>query len=239
MSGQWRLLLAALRFGSHLPAAAFKGTGVAYPGAAARYFPVAGALVGALGGAVYWLGAQLWPTSIAVVLAMLATTAMSSRRRESADAGQPAGEPAPRGGGSALDGGGRAFGIVAFVFALLLKYNALMALSAAGLPFAAPANAALGLIMICGHAASFALAVSVMGVSSGSLSIALLIGFAPAAVLGIPGLVGLAGAVIGSLGFAAYLRFERSAGSRDALDMTRLLSEACFYLGALAAWSYV
>jgi adenosylcobinamide-GDP ribazoletransferase len=248
MSGQWRLFLAALRFGSHLPAAAFKGTEAAYPGAAARYFPVAGALIGALGAAVYWLGTQLWPTSIAVVLAMLATTAMSSRRRESADAGQPAGEPAPRGGGSALDGGGRAFGIVAFVFALLLKYNALMALSAAGLPFAAPANAALGLIMICGHAASCALVISLIAsptrvsstpVSNGDLSLALALGFVPAALLGIPGLFALVAAILARVGYGAYLRRNHRAIAAAEIYAAQQLTEVCFYLGALASWTYV
>jgi adenosylcobinamide-GDP ribazoletransferase len=241
MSGQRRLFLAALRFGSHLPAAAFKGTEIANPGAAARYFPVVGALVGALGGGVYWLGTQLWPTSIAVVLAMLATTAMSGRRREHGGADQPAGEPAHH-------GGGRAFGMVGFVFALLLKYNALMALSAAGLPFAAPANAALGLIMICGHAASCALVISLIasptGVSStpvtnGDLSLALGLGFVPAALLGIPGLIALVAAILARVGYSAYLRHNHRAIAAAEIYTAQQLTEVCFYLGALASWTYV
>ena len=247
MSGQWRLFLAALRFGSHLPAAAFKGAEVAYPGAAARYFPVAGALVGALGGGVYWLATQLWPTSIAVVLAMLATTAMSGRRRENADAGQSAGEPALHGDGRAL-GGGPAFGMVGFVFALLLKYNALMALSAAGLPFAAPANAALGLIMICGHAASSALVISLIAsptrvsstpITNGDLSLALGLGFVPAVLLGIPGLFALVAAILARVGYGAYLRRNHRAIAAAEIYAAQQLTEVCFYLGALASWTYV
>jgi adenosylcobinamide-GDP ribazoletransferase len=248
MSGQWRLLLTALRFGSHLPVAAFKGTQVAYPGAAARYFPLAGALVGALGAGVYWVGAQLWPTSIAVVLAMLATTAMSGRRRENADAEQPAREPGPHSGRRALDGGGRAFGMVAFVFALLLKYNALMALSAAGLPFAAPANAALGLIMICGHAAGCALVISLIAsptrvsstpVTNGDLSLALGLGFVPAALLGIPGLFALVAAILARVGYSAYLRHNHRVIAAAEIYAAQQLTEVCFYLGALASWTYV
>src|SRR6202043_954753 len=68
MSTQRRLFLEALRFCARLPAGASKGLDVGGPGAAARYVPVVGLLIGAVGGAVYWLGAQLWPTSIAVVL---------------------------------------------------------------------------------------------------------------------------------------------------------------------------
>jgi adenosylcobinamide-GDP ribazoletransferase len=255
MSGQWRLFLAALRFGSHLPAAAFKGTELEYPGAAARYFPVAGALVGALGGGVYWLATQLWPTSIAVVLAMLATTPMSGWMRENNGADQPAGEPAHHGsgralggGGRALGGGGRAFGMVGFVFALLLKYNALMALSAAGLPFAAPANAALGLIMICGHAASYALVVSLImsptrvsstPITNGDLSLALGLGFVPAALLGIPGLIALVAAILARVGYGAYLRHNHRAIAAAEIYAARQLTEVCFYLGALASWTYV
>ena len=253
MSGQWRLFLAALRFGSHLPAAAFKGAEVAYPGAAARYFPVAGALVGALGAGVYWLATQLWPTSIAVVLAMLATTAMSGRKRENAGAGQSAGEPALQSGGRALDGGrglggGPAFGMVGFVFALLLKYNALMALSAAGLPFAAPANAALGLIMICGHAASCALVISLIAsptrvsstpITNGDLSLALGLGFVPAVLLGIPGLFALVAAILARVGYGAYLRHNHRAIAAAETYAAQQLTEVCFYLGALASWTYV
>jgi len=247
MSGQWRLFLAALRFVSHLPAAAFKGTEVAYPGGAARYFPVAGASIGALGALVYWLGAQLWPTSIAVVLAMLATIAMSGRRRENADAGAAAGESAHQGGGRAL-GSGPAFGMVGFVFVVLLKYNALMALSAAGLPFAAPANAALGLIMICGHAASCALVISLIAsptrvsstpVTGGDLSLALSLGFVPAALLGIPGLIALAAAIVARVGYSAYLRRNHRAIAAAEIYAAQQLTEVCFYLGALASWTYV
>jgi adenosylcobinamide-GDP ribazoletransferase len=247
MSGQWRLFLAALRFGSHLPAAAFKGTELAYPGAAARYFPVAGALVGALGGGVYWLGTQLWPTSIAVVLAMLATTPMSGWMRDNTGTDQAAREPAHHGGGRALGdggrapgGGGRAFGMVGFVFALLLKYNGLMALSAAGLPFAAPANAALGLIMICGHAASYALVLSLIAsITNGDLSLALGLGFVPAALLGIPGLVALVAAILARVGYSAYLRHNHRAIAAAEIYAARQLTEVSFYLGALASWTYV
>jgi hypothetical protein len=41
------------------------------------------------------------------------------------------------------------------------------------------------------------------------------------------------------MGVITFLKFKRAGGARDALDMTQLLSEACFYLGALATWRYV
>jgi adenosylcobinamide-GDP ribazoletransferase len=192
------------------------------------FAPLIGALIGTLGGAIYWLAVQIWPSSVAVILSMAATALLTTEMRSVL--------PATR-----LD-------VLSRVFCLLIKYNALMALSAAKLPFAVPPNVPLALIVICGYAASFALPVAVMAtrpeksapkLSGGSLGLALLIGFAPAALLGIPGLVGVAVAIIAGMGIIAFLKFRRADGSRDALDMTQLLTEACFYLGALASWRYV
>jgi adenosylcobinamide-GDP ribazoletransferase len=192
------------------------------------FAPLIGALIGALGGAIYWLTVQIWPSSVAVIVSMAATAPLSGRMRGAM--------PATR------------FDVSTYVLCLLIKYNALMALSAAKLPFAVAQNLPLALIMICGYAASFALMLSVMAtrpvtpaprISSGALAVALVIGFTPAALLGIPGLIGLTAAIIASLCIIAFLKFKRAGGSDDALDMTQLLTEACFYLGALATWRFV
>jgi len=151
--------------------------------------------------------------------------------------------------------GAGGFGTAGFVFALLLKYSTLMALSAASLPFAVPANVALGLIMICGHAASRALAVSLIAspdplvaspdgdslapISNGDLVLALCLGFAPSTLLGIPGLIGLAIAVVARVAFGAYLKQNRKIVARGALYATQQLTEVCFYLAALASWPFV
>ena len=192
-----------------------------------QYAPLIGILIGALSGAIYWLAVQIWPSSVAVILSMSATVLLTTEFH---------GPPATR-----LDLLGR-------VLCLLIKYNALMALSAAKLPFAAPANVALALIMIAGLAASFALLVAVMAtraeksapkVGAGPLSLALLIGFAPAALLGIPGLIGLAIALLVGLGFIALFKYRKISATGDRLDATQLVTEVCFYLGALATWKYV
>src|ERR1700694_4042903 len=109
---------------------------------APRFSPLLGALIGAVGGAVYWLGAQIWPSSIAVGFSMLAIALLS----------------ASPGAGASVRAPGS--GLLGMVLAVLMKYNALMALSAANLPFPLPANLALGLIMIAGQASSRALVVS-------------------------------------------------------------------------------
>ena len=191
------------------------------------FAPLLGILIGALGGVIYWLAVQIWPSSVAVILSMTATALLTTELH---------GLPATR-----LDLLGR-------VLCLLVKYNALMALSAAKLPFAAPPNVPLAMIMVAGYAASFALLVAVLAtraeksapkVGPGPLSLALLIGFAPAAFLGIPGLIGLAAALVVGLGFIAFLKYKKISASGDRLDATQLVTEVCFYLGALATWRFV
>jgi cobalamin synthase len=176
--------------------------------------------------AVYWLGSQAWPTSVAVVLSMLATTL--------------------------LDGRGRGFGAVYWIFVLLVKYNALMALSAANVPVPLPPFVTLGLIMVAGQAASRALVVSVMATdipsaagpspfraTANDLSVALIIGFAPAALLGIPGLIGLVSAITLRLLLTAAILPRLGIRNRERFYVTQQLTELCFYLGALATWKYV
>lgn len=192
------------------------------------FAPLIGALIGMLCGGIYWLSAQVWPSSVAVILSMTIGAAALWWTPGTLPASRP--------------------GLLAGLFCLLIKYNALMALSAAKLPFAAPANVPLGVIMICGHAASFALMVSVLGLrpltedaklGAGTLCIALLLGLAPAAILGIPGLTGLAAAILAALSLIAYLKFKNAGATHDTLDLAQLLGEVGFYLGALATWRYV
>ena len=212
MSTAWRPLLSALRCARRVPA---------------RYLPVAGMLVGVIVGAVYWVAAQFWPSSVAVVLSLFATALIGGTGSEdSISKFQPAW----------LD-----------VFVLLIKYNALMALTAANLPFSVPANLALGLIMVCAQAASHGLLVSVLAtraeisprVSGGELGFALAAGFAPAAVLGIPGLAALVAAIVMRLGLGASMNRRSRPPSRTLIHTVQPLTETCFYLGALATWKYV
>jgi cobalamin synthase len=195
---------------------------------APRFLPLVGAAVGAVGGAIYWLGAQLWPTSVAVVVSMLAIAMLSAR--VGGAVGTPSravGTPAP------------ALGTLGIVFAVLLKYSALMALSGASLPFSLPANVALGLIMIAGNAASRALVVSMKPASHADLGIAWVLGFAPAALIGLPGLVGLAAAIAARIALMTYLRRKPLSAAAPHLDLGQQLTEICFYLGALAARAYI
>src|SRR5208282_2035274 len=113
--------LAALRFFTRIPVSTGEPFEENLPKAAARFGPLVGVLVGAAGGSVYWLGAKLWPTSVAVVLSMFATTLIAGNIDEDAFAK----EPVP-----CINHNARAdtFRMMSSVFALLIKYNVLMAL---------------------------------------------------------------------------------------------------------------
>ena len=225
MNTPWRLFLAALRFVTHRSTSP-DDSSRATPQEAARFLPLVGILLGLWAGAIYWVGSQLWPTSVAVILCMLATALLEGR---AAGVGTPYG-----------------------IFVIIIQYNALMALSAAHVPMALPPYLALGLIMVAGQAASRALVVSVMATDSGSadasansrptlndLALALFIGLSPAGVLGIPGLIGLVAAILVRLLLTAALLPRLRYGYRERLDVTQRLTEASFYLGALATWKYV
>ncbi len=209
-----------------------------------RFTPLWGVALGAVGGAVYWTGTQLWPASIAVVLSMAAIALIDAGlgekvplRAQPADASNPA---AP---------------VLVLVFAILIKYDALVALSSASLPYPLPANLALGLIMVAGQAASRALLVSLpasarsgsAATSHADVGIALALGFAPAAFIGIPGLVGLVAAIAARFAIVLYRRPGRSATGAAPGAAVRVgdlghiqqATEICFYLGALASWAYL
>src|SRR5258708_22126488 len=72
-----------------------------------QFAPLLGILIGILGGAVYWLAVQIWPSSVAVILSIALTPVLTTAF--------PA-VPAAR------------FYLLSRVLCLLIKYNALMAL---------------------------------------------------------------------------------------------------------------
>jgi hypothetical protein len=124
------------------------------------------------------------------------------------------------------------------VFFLIIKYNALLALSSAKLPIPVPENLTVGLLLIAGEAASRALAASRTHLSPSQLVLALVVGALPAVFLGIPGLAGLA-AALGMHLVAGAWSSRRRAQPCESATAVRQASEVCFYLAALATWKYV
>lgn len=240
MSVQWREFRLALATCTRLRGSPRgPGAGAAETVSALRFVPLVGVLVGLVAALTYWLTSLVWASSIAVVLSMLATVWLTEGRHELGlaklgDRTRPDSKPAMA---------GLSFGLPIMLLFLLLKFDALMALSAAKLPFPLPANAGLGIIMIAAHAASRALLVSMPAIppvasfrgepprlSTGALSFALVTGFLPATILGLPGLIGLATGIV--IRLAASHRAVAS-------EATQQLTELGFYLGALGAWAYI
>lgn len=120
-----------------LPDAVTRWTGYtpAMLNASARYFPVVGALVGAVGALTFWAAAWLWPPAVAVVLSMIATVLMTGAFHEDGLADCCDGF----GGGYAKervleimrDSRVGAFGALGVALALLLKFATLAALAEA------------------------------------------------------------------------------------------------------------
>lgn len=149
-----RYFFTALGYFTRVPVPRWVGYEPHYLNAAARYFPLVGAMVGALGALVYLAALRLFPPGVAVLLSMAATLAVTGAFHEdgladSCDA---------FGGGYTRDDVLRimhdsrigAFGAIALVVALALKWQTLAALP--------PMRAAW--LMIAAHAASRTFAIS-------------------------------------------------------------------------------
>lgn len=239
MNRLWRLFMAALRFMMRRPAAA-GAPASALPHQATRFFPLVGLLIGGVAAGVYALGAQIWPANVALVLSMLASVSITANfAEESARAAAPAmAGRAPR---------SAPLGAAYWVFLLLVKYNTLMALTAAHGPLPMPLYVTMGVIMIAAQAVSGGLVVSIMAThapaalraTTADLSIALIVGCLPATLLGTPGLAGLIAAIGMRLLLTARILPKLKLEFPRQLAVTQQVTEVCFYLGALATWKYV
>jgi len=130
-----------------------------YLNGAARYFPLVGAVVGALGALVYLLALYRLPVSVAVLLSMAATLLITGAFHEDglADCFDAFGGAYTREDTLRIMRDSRigAFGAIALVIALALKWAALTELSALSALHTA-------WLMIAAHAASRANAISLM-----------------------------------------------------------------------------
>ena len=93
--------------------------------------------------------------------------------------------------------------------------------------------------MIAAQASSRALVVSMQPASHIDLCIALALGFAPAVLIGMPGLIGLAAAIAARIVFVVCLRHKhRTVAAGNSIRRSKRPS-SCLYLGTLAAWAYI
>lgn len=125
---------AAIGYFTRLPVPGWVGYSADGLSRAARYLPAIGLLVGGLGGLVFWLAQYVWPQSVAVVLAMVATIALTGAFHEDG-----LGDTADGLGGGwdkakilaiMKDSRVGSYGVIAIVLALLGKFALLAALPA-------------------------------------------------------------------------------------------------------------
>ena len=250
LADELRYALTALTYFTRVPVpsrlARWVGFEPRYLSAAARYFPLVGVLVGALGAAVYLLALKVFPASVAVLLSMVATVLATGALHEDglADCCDGFGGAYQRDDVLRVMHDSRlgAFGAIGIALALLLKWQTLAALPATKVAW----------LLIGAHAASRAAAISLMltltyvrgdgkakpvahRMNAGAMCVAAAFGlswlFWPAWRFGLA-------AVFALLCLRALLAwwYRRRIGgyTGDCLGMAQQLSEILIYLLALA-----
>ncbi len=257
MADELRFFLTALGYFTRVPLPSLLARWVGYEprylNAAARYFPLVGLLVGAVAALVTWGALQWWPPGVAVLLGMAASLLLTGAFHEDGLADCV----------DAFGGGWRredvlrimhdsrigAFGAIALVVALLLKWQLLVAIGArSGL-------AELLLVLVAAHGASRAMAASYLATldyvrdegkakpvaqrpGGVGLAFALLCGAVPL-VLVSPAFAGVTLAALAILRLLLGRYFVRRIGgyTGDCLGMAQQLAELLIYLVA-AAWTW-
>lgn len=256
MLRQLRLFLTAVQFFTRLPVPAWVGHSAQQLEQAARYLPLVGMLVGAIAAAVLYLAALVLPLSLSVGLSMIAGILVTGAFHEDglsdfAD-GFGGGHTKEKMLAIMKDSRIGAYGAIAIVLALLLKYQALVELCGKhSLMLVAAA-------LIAAHSGSRLMAASIMltqryvreddsarakpavQLSRVSFAVALLTGIAALGLLYAAGAhpAAILAAAVAALLMRAYLawRLQQRLGgyTGDCLGAVQQLTEIAFYLGLLA-----
>jgi adenosylcobinamide-GDP ribazoletransferase len=241
-----RYFFTALGYFTRVPVPRWVGYEPHYLNAAARYFPLVGVLVGGLGALVYLTALRVFPPSVAVLLSMAATLLVTGAFHEDglADCCDAFGGAYTREDVLRIMHDSRigAFGAIALVIALALKWQTLAALP----PFRAAG------LMIAAHAASRTCAISYLATldyvraEGKAKPVAQRLSgaaFAWAALCGLPALLWpdwrfacAALMMLAVLRFAMGRYFVRRLGgyTGDCLGFAQQISELAIYLLGLA-----
>jgi adenosylcobinamide-GDP ribazoletransferase len=258
MLKELRLILAAIQFFTRLPMPAWVGHSAQQLEQAARYLPLVGMLVGAIASATLWLSAQALPLPLAVVLSMaagiLATGAFHEDGLSDFADGMGGGHSKEKTLAIMKDPRAGTYGVIALVLALLLKFEALLALcETRSLALAAAA-------LIAAHGVSRLMAASLMltqdyvreddsarakpaaqRMNIASFAVALITALSTLAFLYVAGasaatMLAAFGAALAMRAWVAWrLRKWLGGYTGDCLGAVQQLSELAFYLGLLAA----
>lgn len=246
---------AALRFFTRLPVPAWVGHSQEQLDHAARWFPLVGILVGAIGAAVTELAALALPVGIAVLLGMAATILATGAFHEDGFADSCDGF----GGGwdkaqvlaIMKDSRVGSYATIGVVLILLAKWNALVEIDAAfGPPF-------LAIALVAGHAASRLASTALIRyldyvrdddsskskplaqrMAGHELAFAAVCGLAPCLLLPPADmLAALAAVALATLLAARYFLHRIGGYTGDCLGATQQVAELAFYLGLLCSFT--
>ncbi|WP_226403358.1 adenosylcobinamide-GDP ribazoletransferase [Ferribacterium limneticum] len=239
---------AALGYFTRLPVPGWVGYSPDGLARAARYLPAIGLLVGGVGALVFWLALHVWAQPVAVVLAMVATIALTGAFHEDglSDTADGLGGGWDKAKILAIMKDSRvgSYGVIAVVIALLGKF-ALLATLPAGQVVAA---------LIAGHTVSRFCAVSLMATMDyarddetskarpvaarlgiGTLGFALVFAALPLVLLAPEQVLpAIALAALVTLWLAAKCRRWLGGYSGDCLGAVQQVAEIGFYLGLAA-----
>jgi adenosylcobinamide-GDP ribazoletransferase len=255
MKRELEYFFAALRFFTRLPVPAWVGHTQDQLDHAARYFPLIGILIGAIGAGVTELAALALPIGVAVLLGMAATILATGAFHEDGFADSCDGF----GGGwdkaqvlaIMKDSRVGSYATLGVGLMLLTKWNALTELDAGfGPPF-------LAIALVAGHAVSRLASTLLIyflayvrdddsskskplaqRMAGSELAIAAMIGLAPCLLLPpLDALVALAAVALTTLLAARYFVRRIGGYTGDCLGATQQVCELAFYLGLLCSFT--
>ena len=249
LSSRFETFIGALRFFTRLPIPGQMGCSSVALEKAIVYFPLAGALLGAICAALFVACSLFWPKSLAVLVAMAAAVRLTGALHEDGWSDMADGF----GGGwdkqrildIMRDSRLGSFGAVALTMLLLARYVTLVEIETAWLPFA----------LIAGHAFSRLCATGIMvsmeyvradgkgkpfsnRLSIGELAFVALTGIAPLFCL--PWRQAASAVILALLATLRLARlFKRNIGgyTGDCLGATQQFAEIAFYAGLLCRFS--
>ena len=243
---EWRVFLAAVQYFTRVPVPASVGHEPAPLKDAVRYLPAVGLLVGAASAGAFSVAAVLLPVRLAVLLALAFAIYLTGAFHEDglADSADGLGGGFDRARILSIMKDPRlgTFGVLALLFATLLKWEALALLSPGWIRFA----------LIGGHAVSRAATVLLMAslpyvrdgedsrarplvtVGRQTVAVALLTGALPLLYGGRPGVAASAFCLAVLLLWRARLAARLGGYTGDALGAAQQLTEIAFCLGLVA-----
>ena len=244
----------ALRFFTRIPVPAWVGHSAEGLNRSARYFPAIGIVVGALSAAVFALAASVWPTSIAVLLALGASAWITGAFHEDglcdAADGLGGGFTRERAMEIMKDSRAGSYGVIALTLVTLGRFAALSALPPSWVPAALIAGhtlsrfASTALIAVLDYARDETGKAKPLATRLDRAGLALAAAFALAAALPLVVLTGwsqllLAAALAASVTIWLARLFVRRLGgyTGDCLGATQQASELACYLGLACSFS--